>query len=127
MNYLEETDDEDNASLNSGLESIDLNEHTVKRIKHNRNRPRINNGNYLGSLAFDVVWSDDTITREPINNLINKGTQEVNENLIEILNDYKLTAQTYPTNNRMCIMCFQKVMNGSFMCYEHRVQYPFLI
>ena len=123
----EEQIDTDDESLNSSLESIDLNEHTVKRIKNNRNKTRINYGEHIGSLAFDVVWSDETITREPIQNLINKHTEEVNEYLIDIIDDYKVTAQTYPTNNRMCIMCFTKVYNGAIMCSNHCLKYPFLI
>tara|TARA_B100001093_G_C26827351_1_gene1014636 strand:- start:40 stop:441 length:402 start_codon:yes stop_codon:yes gene_type:complete len=114
------------SSLNSSLESFNLNENTIKKIKHNRNRPRINYGNHFGSLAFDVVWTDDTITREPIQNLIYKETEEVNEHILDILNDYRLTAQKYPSNNRMCIMCFNKVHNGFIMCTKHRQKYNFL-
>ena len=133
--YYEENDSQenddlenlDNISLSSSLESINLNDNIVKRIINNRNKPRINYGEYLGSLAFDILWNDDTITREPIQNLINKETEEVNEFIIDTINDYKITAQKYPTNNRMCIMCYNKVYNGAFMCSNHCLKYPFLM
>lgn len=116
-----ESDEESNVS------TVDLNQYFVKRIISNRTRPRIYNGYYYGALAFDIVWDDNTISREPIQNLINKETNEVNEHIIDIINDYKIKAQLYPRHNRMCIMCLKKVHNGAFMCNNHSLQYYFLI
>lgn len=110
------------------LESIDLTHQTyiVKRIKYNRNRPRINTNKYLGALAFDVIWEDNSETREPIQNLINIETEYINEYINDILKDYIITAQKYPKNNRCCIMCYKKVYNGKFICKKHSSQYSFL-
>lgn len=115
-------------SLLSDLSSINLNSDsiTIKKIKHNRNRPRYNHEPFLFALAFDVVWNDDTETREPIQNLINKYTQEVNEYLLDIINDYKQTAINYPRNNRCCIMCINKSIHGMIICSEHLQEYNFL-
>lgn len=115
-------------SLESELSSIDLNEgqYNVLRIKHNRNRPRINNGKYLGALAFDIIWQDHSETREPIQNLIDKDNDSINEFIINIILDYKETAIKYPRNNRCCIMCWEKATNGLFMCYEHNQIFNFL-
>lgn len=115
-------------SLLSELSSINLNteEYNVKRIKHNRNRPRINYGIYLGALAFDIIWEDNSETREPIQNLINKECEEINEFIQDIIEDYKQTAIKYPRNNRCCIMCWDKVYNGAFMCNKHSLIYKFL-
>ena len=115
-------------SLDSELSSIDLNTHQyiVKRVKHNRNRPRINYGMYMGSLAFDIIWEDNSETREPIQNLIDKENESVNEFVQDIIEDYKQTAIKYPRNNRCCIMCWHKVYNGAFMCSKHVLLYNFL-
>lgn len=115
-------------SLDSELSSVDLNtqQYIVKRIKHNRNRPRINYGLYIGSLAFDIIWEDNSETREPIQNLIDKESETVNEFVQVIIEDYKETAIKYPRNNRCCIMCCNKVYNGSFMCSKHTLMYFFL-
>lgn len=115
-------------SLDSDLISIDLNidQFNIKRIKHNRNRQRINNGIYMGSLAFDIIWQDNSETREPLQNLIDKNTESINEFIIDIIEDYKKTAINYPTHNRCCIMCWHKVHDGDFMCNKHRLMYTFL-
>ena len=113
-------------SLLSDIETIDLNNSFIKKIKHNRNRPRINTEPFLFALAFDIVWEDDSETREPIQNLINKDTYEVNEHIIDIINDYKKSAIKYPRINRCCIMCINKVNSGMFMCFEHIQEYNFL-
>lgn len=115
-------------SLNSDMSSVNLNdeEYIVKRIKHNRNKPRIYHGLYIGALAFDVIWEDNSVTREPLQNLINKENETVNEFIIDIIEDYKQTAINYPKNNRCCIMCWHKVYNGSFMCSKHTLMYTFL-
>jgi len=121
MSYISE-----DSSL-SDIETVDLNNSfIVKKIKHNRNRPRIYIEPFLYALAFDVVWEDNTETREPIQNLINNNTHEVNENIIDIIKDYKETAIKYPRINRCCIMCINKVNNGRFMCFEHAQEYNFL-
>ena len=77
-------------SLDSELSSIDLDtkQYNVKRVKHNRNRPRINHGMYMGSLAFDIIWEDNSETREPIQNLIDKETESINEFVQDIIEDY---------------------------------------
>lgn len=141
MNYETETETDTNAddninvvlfsdseqSLDSELSSIDLeNFFTVKRIKHNRNRPRITNDMYHGSLAFDVVWEDDSETREPLQNFISNELGTINEDIMEIIKDYKRTAMKYPKNNRFCIMCYCKVNNGNILCNNHNVNYNFL-
>lgn len=114
-------------SLDSELSSIDLDtQHNVKRIKHTRNRPRINYGIYMGSLAFNIIWEDNSETREPIQNLIDKESESVNEFVQDIIEDYKQTAIKYPKNNRYCIMCWHKVYNGAFMCSKHKLMYNFL-
>lgn len=115
-------------SLGSDIDSIDLNSNqfSVQRVKHNRNRPRMNNGRHIGALAFDIVWEDDSVTREPIQNLIDKDSESVNEYIIDIINDYKKTARDYPRNYRFCLMCYHKVHNGDFICSKHTLMYPFL-
>jgi len=115
-------------SLNSNMSTVNLNdeEYNVKRIKHNRNKPRIFHGLYIGALAFDIIWEDNSETREPLQNLINKENESVNEFIIDIIEDYKQTAIKYPHNNRCCIMCWHKVYNGSFMCSKHTLMYTFL-
>lgn len=107
--------------------TLNGNEYIVERIKHNINRPRINYGEYIGALAFDIVWSDETETREPIQNLINKETQELNDFIIPIIDDYKNTARNYPNRNRCCIMCVHKAQRGIIMCRKHQSIYSFLI
>ena len=116
------------SSLNTDINSIDLNtqQFIVKRVKHNRNRPRINYGLYIGSLAFDIIWEDNSETREPIQNLIDKESESVNEFIQDIIEDYKQTAIKFPRNNRCCIMCWHKVYNGAFMCSNHTLMYTFL-
>ena len=116
------------SSISSQLTSItlDSDEFLVIKIKHNRNRPRINNGQYIGSLAFDVIWQDNTETREPLQNLINKDTKNINEHIIDIIDDYKQTARLYPYNNRCCLMCNNYVYNGNFLCGEHFKDYSFI-
>ena len=125
---LELMSDTSENSLLSDLSSINLNSdsYTIKKIKHNRNRPRYNHEPFLFALAFDVVWNDDTETREPIQNLINKYTQEVNEHVLDIINDYKQTAIDYPRNNRCCIMCINKSIHGMIFCAEHLSEYNFV-
>ena len=127
-NHHNEIQSSSENSLDSQLSSIDLNtdQYNVKRIKYNRNRPRINYGLYIGSLAFDVIWEDNSETREPIQNLIEKENQRVNEFVQDIIEDYKQTAIKYPRNNRDCIMCWHKVYNGAFMCSKHTLMYSFL-
>ena len=116
------------SSLNTNINSIDLNtdQFIVKKLKHNRNRPRINYGLYIGSIAFDIVWEDNSETREPIQNLIDKENESINEFIVDIIEDYKQTAIKYPKNNRCCIMCWHKVYNGAFMCNKHTLMYTFL-
>lgn len=125
---LELLSDTSENSLLSDLSSINLNSdsYTIKKIKHNRNRPRYNHEPFLFALAFDIVWNDYTETREPIQHLINKDTQQVNEHVLDIINDYKQTAIDYPRNNRCCIMCMNKSLHGRMMCYEHLQEYNFL-
>ena len=115
-------------SLDTELNSINLNmqQYNVRRVKYNRNRPRINYGMYIGSLAFDIIWEDNSETREPIQNLIDKENESINEFVIDIIEDYKQTAIKFPRNNRCCIMCWHKVYNGSFMCSKHTLMYNFL-
>jgi len=119
--------DSDN-SFDTDVESVYFNSNhfLIKRIKHNRNRPRINNGNNIGALSFYIIWEDNTETTEPIQNLIDKDNESVNEHILDIINDYKNTAREYPRNNRCCIMCFNKINNGMFMCYRHTKMYSFL-
>ena len=116
-------------NYDSDNDSIDFNrnQYYIKRVKHNRNRGRINNGIYIGALAFDILWCDNTNTREPIQNLIYKDTESVNEYIIDYINDYKIIAHEYPRKNRCCIMCFHKVHNGAFMCNKHNRIYSFLL
>lgn len=123
-----EVDQSSVCSLESELESIDLNtlQYNIKRIKNNRSRPRISHGLYIGSLAFDIVWQDDSETREPIQNLIDIPTESINELIINTIEDYKQTAINFPTNNRCCLMCWQKVYNGNFLCSKHKSMYYFL-
>lgn len=126
-NY-EELESSSESSFRSSLVSINLNRDTynIKRIRHNKNRPRINNDRYYGALAFDIIWEDDTETREPIQNLINSKNQLVNEHIIDILEDYVRTSRMYPNNNRCCIFCYNKAQNGRFMCSIHNQVYSFL-
>ena len=115
-------------SLYSNLSSIDLNSNQfiVKRIKFTRNIPRINNGEYIGSLAFDIIWEDDSESREPIQNLINFETQQVNYYLSEILSDFNKNAIKYPNYNRCCAMCYNKAQIGKILCNNHMSQFSFL-
>lgn len=124
MNIYNEIEVSSQYSLDSELTSIDLNiqQYNVQRIKHNRNRPRSNNG----SIVFDVIWEDDSETRESIQNLINKEDKIVNIFILDIIDDYKKTAIKYPRNNRCCIMCWNKVYNGAFICNYHMLMYAFL-
>lgn len=124
-----ELDSDSENSIGSNIDSIDLNNNQflVKRIIYNRNRPRINNGRYIGALAFDIQWNDDSITREPIQNLIDKDSESINEHIIDIIDDYKKTTRLFPRNNRLCIMCNHKVFNGDFICSKHSLIYTFLI
>lgn len=136
LNSLSEINNNDietssQCSLDSDLTSIDLETQQtsimlVKRVKYNKNRPRINSGIYIGSLAFDIIWEDNSETREPIQNLIDKDSESVNEFILDIIEDYKQTAIKYPRNNRCCIMCWHKVYNGAFMCSNHTLMYSFL-
>ena len=116
------------ASFGSDINSIDLDNtrFLVKRIKYNRNNARMNYGLYIGALAFDVIWEDDTETREPIQNLICKETKSVNEHLINIINDYKNTARQFPSNSRCCLMCNNYVHHGQIICGYHFNDYSFL-
>lgn len=132
-NLNENLNDDDTlsqGSLSSELSlmtiDIDKNKFDVQRIRHNRNKPRISYGKYLGSLAFDIVWEDNSETREPLQNLIDIETESVNLFIIDFIEDYKKTAIKYPKNNRCCIMCHDKVFNGAFMCSKHRLMYSFL-
>ncbi len=123
-------DSSSQGSLSSELSlmtiDIDKNKFDVQRIKHNRNKPRISYGQYLGSLAFDIIWDDNSETREPLQNLIDIETESINLFIIDFIEDYKKTAIKYPKNNRCCIMCYDKVFNGAFMCSKHRLMYSFL-
>jgi hypothetical protein len=116
-------------SIHSDISSINLNsnEFLVKRIKFSRNIPRINNGINIGSLAFDIIWEDDSESREPIQNLINFETQQVNYYLCEILSDFNKNAIKYPNYNRCCIMCYNKAEIGKILCNNHMSQFNFLI
>ena len=128
-NLMEIEIETDISSILSDISSIDLNmnELNVKRIKNNRNRPRINYGIHLGALAFDILWEDDSESREPIQHLINIDNETINEYIINIIQDYKDTCKKFPTKNRCCIMCYDKVYNGSFICSKHSLQYNFML
>lgn len=128
LNSLSDIETSSQGSLESDLSSIDLDTqlNNIKRVKHNKNRPRINYGLYIGALAFDIIWEDNSETREPIQNLIHKESESVNEFILDIIEDYKQTAIKYPRNNRCCIMCLHKVHNGSFICSKHTLMYAFL-
>lgn len=128
MYAYEELESSSQSSIVESLESIDLNKkYMVKRIRHNRNRPRIHNcDKFGGALAFDVIWENCEETREPIQNLIDKEEETINEFVLEILDDYITTARNYPYRNRCCIMCKKRVYNGAFMCKKHVEQYSFL-
>jgi len=124
----EELESSSQNSLSSTVSSIDLNDNrfNVKRIRYNCNRPRITHEEYLGAIAFDVIWEDNTETREPIQNLIDIENKTINDSIIDILHDYIKTARDFPSNNRCCIMCYNKVHNGSFMCHIHNKIFSFL-
>lgn len=126
LSYEEIDDDLSEISELSDI-TLNSNEYIVERIRHNINRPRINYGEYIGALAFDIIWSDQTETREPIQNLINKQTQELNDFIIPIIDDYKNTARNYPNRNRSCIMCVHKAQRGLIMCKKHIDIYFFLM
>ena len=113
---------------NTDMETIDLNnsEHIVECIKHNRNRPRSNVLPYIGSMAFDIVWQDGTESREPLQNLIDTNSKIINYHVIEFINDYKNTAIKYPTVNRNCLFCYEKVFNGRIICNNHHI-YSFIL
>ena len=135
INYFyEELESSSQCSSNDTLESIDLinnNNNNIYRIKHNRNRSRIKysdkHGNkFSEALAFDVIWETGEETREPIQNLINYNEQKVNEFVLEILDDYIITARKYPHRKRSCIMCKRRVYNGALICKKHSGKYSFL-
>ena len=127
-NESNESENESDLSEIGSLTTIDLNKNSfeVLRVKHNINRPRINYGKYIGALAFDIIWKDNTETREPIQHLIyqiHNGNFIINEFIEEIIQDYKETARKYPSNNRCCLFCYKKVFNGNFMCNKHKNKY----
>ena len=68
-------------------ETNEINELKVKYIRHNRSKPRFNGflknkdnlddwdhfcyeNNCIGSLAFDVIWEDNSESREPLQSFI---------------------------------------------------------
>lgn len=106
------------SSIDSDLESINLS-NNIKRIKNIRNRTRIYSGNYIGALAIDIIWEDNSETREPIQNLINSSFENINQCISELIEDYRQTAIKYPFNNRCCLMCWNKVYNGNILCNNH--------
>ena len=124
LDVLSDSDD----SLDSSLDSIELNiEHfEIKRIKNTKRPFRITYGEHYGTLGFHIIWKDNTESRESILNLIDKEAELVNEHIIDILRDYKETAQHFPHNNRLCIMCYNKAHNGLIMCNHHNNIYNFL-
>lgn len=126
LNVLSDNDSDN--SLGSSLDSIELNiEHfEIKRIKNTKRPFRIIYGEHYGTLGFDIIWKDNTESRESILNLIDKEAELVNEHIIDILRDYKETAQHFPHNNRLCIMCYNKAHNGLIMCNHHNNIYNFL-
>ena len=116
-------------SIISNLSSISLDsqerilEHLpIKRIKFNRNKPRMTYGKYRDALAFDVVTNKDTsIIREPIQSFINLENKIIYKEILQTLIDYKETARLYPYCNRCCLMCLKKVHYGNIFCKKHSV------
>ncbi len=77
--YLEGTDSEISNLSTITLESKELIREnlSIKRIKFNRNKPRIKYGKYRDSIAFDIELCDTEkykVIREPIKTLINIKT-----------------------------------------------------
>jgi hypothetical protein len=116
-------------SICSSVDSIDLeiNQYKIISIKHNRNRPRyvgssnlLNQEQYFGALAFDVVWENGNEKRLPLNYFINDTLETLNNSVIkEIMIDYIKIARKYPKNNRCCFLCYNKVYNGNILCGIH--------
>ncbi len=124
FNENENKNENENENENENVNNPTLN---ILRIKHNRNRPRMSHELWDGAIAFDICWSDNSESREPLQCLIFPDIKYINKYVIDIIKDYKEIAEQYPNNNRKCLMCHEKVNNGHILCLNDYYKYSFIL
>lgn len=70
-----------------------------------------------GQRALCVMWDDNSITVEPVCNLIDNTKQEVNKKMIPILCNWKIAAETFKRTIK-CAFCEEYSKLSDFMCKE---------
>jgi hypothetical protein len=66
---------------------------------------RATDGNGNTSLHFNVLWSDNSITVEPLINFIDNEEKNITDKLIPHLYHYKIIADSRPKNINKCWLC----------------------
>jgi hypothetical protein len=102
--------------LASHVESSDATPKKIVTYPKNKSRMR---SKTLRCLEFGVLWEDGDFTEEPITNLVDFTTKEVNVLVAPFLEQYAATTKRYPSCRRMCWFCPKYCARGDNFCTEH--------
>lgn len=87
--------------------------HLVKRILPMRSMKR---HKATGEMLVHVMWTDDTVTVEPLSNFY--YGDRVNVKMNAIINRYKQTAVEFPFRKRHCLLCDTRVDDAMIFCED---------
>ena len=68
--------------------------------------------------AVCVMWEDDTITVEPISNLIDFVNREVCKKAIPVLYNWKVSVQNKLCKTKLCAFCINERKHDNFLCQD---------
>ena len=74
-----------------------------------------------GKRLFKVLWNNKTVTKEPLENLVDGKTYH--HDILPILQEYQRVAKLKPTHRRHCLTCDRKTFEGSLFCTYKKNSY----
>ena len=68
--------------------------------------------------AVCVMWDDNSITVEPVSNLIDFVNKEVCEKIIPVLYNWKISVKNNLCKSKYCVFCIYKRQDNDIVCKE---------
>lgn len=92
--------------------------HLIKRILPMRSMKR---HKATGEMLVHVMWTDNSVTVEPLTNFYDGD--RVNVHMNAIINRYKQTAMEFPFRKRHCLLCDTRVHDAMIFCEGKKCAY----
>lgn len=94
-----------------------MKQYKVKHVLETRGTKR----NKYGKKMWKILWTDNSVTWESLDNLIDKKYYLID--IMYILKEYKNIAEMYPNSKRKCLCCDKFSNKGILFCKSKKCKF----